>query len=126
MEVERFKHRQDPLPCPHTRTLEVEEKWGEKEELEAACGNTVHREDRSRPGKSRPRRRRARLLPLPPCPHAAVFFLLADEPRRPSSRTLALRPVATKVRTSFPVPFVDGPAFEPRGNATLAPRRRRR
>jgi hypothetical protein len=39
----------DPLPCPHTRTPEEEEKWGEKEELEAARGNAVRREDRSRP-----------------------------------------------------------------------------
>jgi hypothetical protein len=31
----------------------------------------------------------------------------------------------TKVRTSFPLPFVDALAFEPRGNATLAPRRSR-
>jgi hypothetical protein len=62
-------------------------------------------------GKSRPRRHRARLLPLPPRHRAAVFFLLTDDLRRPSSPTPALRPVATKVRTSFPLPFVDAPAF---------------
>jgi hypothetical protein len=75
-------------------------------------------------GRSRPRRRRACLLPLPPRRRAAVLFLLADEPRRPSSPTPALWPVATKVRTSFPLPSVDAPAFEPRGNAILASRRR--
>jgi hypothetical protein len=32
--------------------------------------------------------------------------------------------MATKVRTSFPLPFVNAPAFEPRENATPAPRRR--
>jgi hypothetical protein len=69
-------------------------------------------------GKSRPRRRQARLLPLPPRRRTAVVFLLADKLRRLSSPTPALRPVATKVRTSFPQPF------EPRGNATLAPSRR--
>jgi hypothetical protein len=75
-------------------------------------------------GRSRPRSRRVRLLPLPPRRCAAVFFLLANKSRRPSSPTPALRPVAPKVRTSFPLPSMDAPAFEPRGNATLAPRRR--
>jgi hypothetical protein len=53
-------------------------------------------------GRSRTRRRRARLLPLLPRRCTTVFFLHADEPRRPSSPMPALRPVATKVRTSRP------------------------
>jgi hypothetical protein len=75
-------------------------------------------------GRSRSRRRQVRLPPLPPCRRAAVVFLLADEPPHLSSPTPALWPMATKVRTSFPLPFVNAPAFEPRENATPAPRRR--
>jgi hypothetical protein len=41
------------------------------------------------------------------CLRVAVFFLLADELRRPLSPTPALRPVATKVRKSSPLPSVD-------------------
>jgi hypothetical protein len=77
-------------------------------------------------GRSQFLRRQARLPPLPPRRRAAVIFLRADEPRHLSSPTPALRPVATKLRTSFlPCPLWNAPAFEPRGNATLAPRRRR-
>jgi hypothetical protein len=75
-------------------------------------------------GSSRSRRRQARLPPLPPRRRAVVVFLPANESRHLSSPTPALRPVATKVRTSFPPAFVDATAFEPRGNAMLAPRRR--
>jgi hypothetical protein len=56
-------------------------------------------------GRSRTRRRQGCLLPLLQRRHDAVFFLLADEPCRPSSPVHALRPVATKVRTSFPCPL---------------------
>jgi hypothetical protein len=72
-------------------------------------------------GRSRTRRRRAHLLPLLPRRRVAVFFLLADKPRRPPSLTHALRPVATEVRTSFSRPSKDAPTFEPRGNAPFAP-----
>jgi hypothetical protein len=79
-------------------------------------------------GRSRTRRRQAHLPPLlllPPRRRAAVIFVFlpADEPRHLCSPTPALQPVATKVRTSFPLPFVDAPAFEPRGNVSPAPRR---
>jgi hypothetical protein len=76
-------------------------------------------------GRSRTRRRQAHLpplLPLLPRRRAAVVFVFlpADEPRHLSSPTPALRPVATKVRTSIPLPFVDAPTFEPRGNVSPA------
>jgi hypothetical protein len=84
-------------------------------------------------GRSRTRHRQAHLpplLPLPPRRRAAVIFVFlpADEPHHLSSPTPALRPVATKVRTSIPLPFVDAPAFEPRGKRvshTASPCRRR-
>jgi hypothetical protein len=78
-------------------------------------------------GRIRTRRRQAHLPPLPPRRRTAVVFVFlpADEPHYLSSPTPALRPVATKVRTSFPLPFVDAPAFEPRGNVSPAPRRHR-
>jgi hypothetical protein len=54
-------------------------------------------------GRSQTCRRQAHLPPLPPRRRAAVVFVFlpADEARHLSSPTPALRPVATKVRTSF-------------------------
>jgi hypothetical protein len=80
-------------------------------------------------GRSRTRRRQAHLpplLPLLPRHRTTVVFVFlpADEPRHLSSPTPALWPMATKVRTSIPLPFVDALAFEPRGNVSPAPRRR--
>jgi hypothetical protein len=74
-------------------------------------------------GRSQTRRHQGRLLPLLQRRHAVVFFLLTDEPCRPSSPTPALRPVATKVRTSFPALY-GRPGLRAEGNATLAPRHR--
>jgi hypothetical protein len=76
-------------------------------------------------GRSRTRRRQAHLPPLPPRRRTAVIFVFlpADEPHHLSSPTPALRPVDTKVRTTFPLPFVAALAIEPRGNVSPAPRR---
>jgi hypothetical protein len=77
-------------------------------------------------GRGRTHRRRARLLPLLPRRHVVVFFLLADKPRRPSSLTPVLRPVATEVRTSFPCPlWTPRPSSRGERDARTAPLRRR-
>jgi hypothetical protein len=71
----------DPFPCPHTRTPEEEEKWGEKEELEAACGNAILREDWSHPWEE----------PAPPS-SSAPTSTASTSPRRhllPSRRRAA-------------------------------------
>jgi hypothetical protein len=78
-----------------------------EEGLEGARGNAVRREDRSRsweepdlPSSSAPASTTSTSSP------AVVFvFLPADEPRHLTPPTPALRPVATKVRTSTPLPF---------------------
>jgi hypothetical protein len=59
-------------------------------------------------GRSRTRRRRERLvplLPLLPRRRVAFAFLPADEPRHRTSPAPALRPVATKVRTTVSLPM---------------------
>jgi hypothetical protein len=60
-------------------------------------------------GRSRTRRRREHLVPLLPVlprRRATTFvFLPADEPHHHTSLTPALRPVATKVRTTASLPM---------------------
>jgi hypothetical protein len=95
--------------------------------LEGARGNAVRREGRSRPWEEPdPPSSSAPASTTSTSSPAVVFvFLPSDEPRHLTPPTLALRPVATKVRTSTPLPFVDAPAFEPRGKrvARTAPPR---
>jgi hypothetical protein len=82
------------LPCPHRRRRRRGGGEGEEgEELEVVHGDTV--KTGATGGTSWTHHRR----------HVVVCFLLADEPCRLSSLTPALRPVATKVRTSFPCPL---------------------
>jgi hypothetical protein len=96
---------------------------GEKEELEAACGNVVRREDQSRPWEE----------PAPPS-SSAPASTASTSPRRRllPSRRRAAPPFFTDACTTarghqgeneLPLPSVDAPAFEPRENATLAPHR---
>jgi hypothetical protein len=98
---------------------------GEKGELEAACGNAARREDQSCPWEK----------PAPPSSSAPASTASTSLRRRLlPSRRRAAPPFFTDACTmarghqgenELPPASVDAPAFEPRGNATLAPHHRR-
>jgi hypothetical protein len=90
----------------------------------AARGEVVRREAGAARGRSRTRHERLHpLLPLPPRRRAAtlLFFLLAAEPHHHSTPMPALRPVATEVRTTSPLPMWM-PRPSGRGGNALLPR----
>jgi hypothetical protein len=87
----------------HSAAEEGEE--GEKEKRGRRSWRPFSAKTGAARGRIWTRHHQGRLLPLLQRCHAAVFFLFADEPRRPSSPTPALRPVATKVTPSFPCPL---------------------
>jgi hypothetical protein len=115
-----------PLPThPHAGE---EEKWGEKEELEAARGNAVRREDRSRPWEE----------PAPPSSSAPASTASTSPRCRlfPSRQQVAL-PFFTNACTTarghqgeneLPPALCGRPSLRAEGecNARTAPPRRRR
>jgi hypothetical protein len=86
------------------------ERRGEKEEWSRPWKETSAAKTGAARGRSRTRRRRERLLPLLPLlplrlVAAFLFFLLTGKPHNHTTPSPALRPVATKVRTTASLPM---------------------
>jgi hypothetical protein len=130
------RHRRDPLSSPNPSRLRGtrspvhtparrrrRRSGGEKEELDAARGNAVRREDWSRPWEEpAPLSSSAPASTASTSPHRRHL-----PPRRRDAPPFFINACTTarghQGENDLPH-FVDAPAFEPRGNATLAPCRR--